>query len=86
MTRKEIIEKVLAILPEEKKEAFIKEMTACRDLAEKADVLEQYGITLTEEEKEAFTSNKISDEDLDEAAGGGCCVASCNACYLSIPF
>ena len=47
MTRKEIIEQVLARVPEEKKEAFIKELTECKDMAEKTAVLEKFGVSLT---------------------------------------
>ena len=72
MTRKEVIEQVLARVPEEKKEAFVREVAECKDLAEKMSVLEKYGIQLTDEELDAFRSNKVSDEEIDEAAGGCC--------------
>ena len=84
MTRKEITENVLARVPEEKKEAFVREVAECKDLGEKAAVLEKYGISLTAEEQEAFRSNKVSDVELDEAAGGCCycngCTHSCYCC------
>ena len=77
MTRKEIIEQILARIPEEKKEAFIKGITECKDKTKKAAVLEKYGVSLTAEEQEAFRSNKVSDEEIDDAAGGCCCNSSC---------
>ena len=82
MTRKEIIEKVLARVPEEKKEAFIKEFVESKDKTEKAAVMEKYSIALTTEELKAFRSGKLSDEELDEVAGGcNCnCGSSCEDC------
>ena len=78
MTRKETIEQVLARVPEEKKEAFIRDFVGCKDMTEKTSVLEKFGIQLTEEELEAIRSNKVTDEELDKAAGG-CCM-SCSEC------
>ena len=80
MTRKEAINQILSKVPEEKKKALVKEVTACRDLAEKANVLEQYGISLTAEEQEAFRSSRLRDEEIADAAGGCSCDASCFPC------
>ena len=79
MTRKEITENVLARVPEEKKEAFVKEVVECKDKAEKAAVLEKYGVSLTAEEQEAFRTSKVSDEEIDDAAGG-CACFNCHSC------
>ena len=85
MTRKEIINQILSRVPEEKKESFIREMTECKDLAEKAAVLEKYGVQLTPEEMEAISAGKVTDEELDEAAGG-CCQSHCSpSCHCPSP-
>ena len=80
MTIQEVNELVLAKVPEEKKEAFIEEMVACKTKAEKVPVLKKYGIRLTAEEMEAINSCKLSDADLDEAAGGCCGPGCATAC------
>ena len=69
MTTKEIIELVLAKVPEDKMEAFVEDMRD-NNLKKDAAFLDKYGIKLTEEELEAVSSHELSDEDLDEAAGG----------------
>ena len=75
MTFQEVNELVLSKVPEEKKEDFIKEITACRNKAEKLAVLEKFGIQLTEKELEDISSCVVTDEDLDLASGG--CDAPC---------
>ena len=77
MSINEIIELVLAQVPEDKKEAFLADM-GDKTLIKDAAFLEKYNIKLTEEELEAIKSNKITDADLDEVAGG--CWCSCFAC------
>ena len=87
MTIQEANELVLSKLPEEKKEAFIKAISMCRNKAEKAAVLEKFGIQLTAEELEAVNSSKLTDAELDEAAGGccgGCGEGDCGACVDSL--
>ena len=66
---------VLSKVPEEKKQAFIKELSACRTKAERLAVLEKFGIQLTEKELEALSSNEITDEELAMASGG--CELTC---------
>ncbi len=81
MTVQEANELVLAKVPEEKKEEFIKAVTACKSKAEKAAVLEKFDIHLTAEELEAISSSKLTDADLDEAAGGcACCCGQTPCC------
>ena len=46
--------------------------------ADKTAVLEKFGVQLTAEELEAISANKLSDEALDEAAGG--CMCCCDEC------
>ena len=78
MTIQEANELVLSKVPEDKKEAFIKEISECHMKKDKTAVLEKYGIQLTPEEIDAISDNKISDEALDEAAGG--CMCCCDEC------
>ena len=74
-------ELVLSKVPEEKKEAFIAAITACKDKSEKLAVLEKFGIQLTEKELEEISSSKLSEADLDEAAGGcACCCGQTPCC------
>ena len=81
MTIQEANELVLAKVPEEKKEAFIEAMSACKSKAEKTAVLEKFDIHLTAEELEAISSSKLTDADLDEAAGGcACCCGQTPCC------
>ena len=77
MSINEIIELVLAKVPEDKKEAFLAEVND-KNVKKDAAFLEKYGVKLTEEELEAIKSNKITDADLDEVAGG--CWCSCFPC------
>ena len=78
MTIQEANELVLSKVPEEKKEEFIKAISACRNKAEKTAVLEKYGVQLTDKELETIGVQKLSDEALDEAAGG--CMCCCDEC------
>ncbi len=78
MTIQEANELVLSKVPEDKKEAFIKEISACKNKPDKTAVLEKFGIQLTPEEIEAISAQKLSDADLDEVAGG--CMCCCGDC------
>lgn len=82
ITRQEVSERVLAKVPEEKKEVFIEEIVGCRNKAEKMAVLKKYGIQLTAEEFDAISSSEMTDEGLDVAAGGCCnsCSGDCAIC------
>ena len=68
---------MLSKVPEEKKQAFIKEIFACRTKAERLAGLEKFGIQLTEKELEALSSNEITDEEL-ALASGGCELTCCD--------
>ena len=87
MTRKERIDMVLAKIPEDKREAFVAQIREAKDREEKAKVLEEYGVAFTEEEKKALQAeveagNEVSDDELDQAAGGCSCKCHCPAhCY-----
>ena len=87
MTRKERIDMVLAKIPEDKREAFVAQIREAKDREEKAKVLEEYGVAFTEEEKKAFRTegeagNEVSDDELDQAAGGCSCKCHCPGyCY-----
>jgi len=75
MTTKEVLELVLPKVPEDRKEAFLKEVND-KTVKKDAAFLEKYGVKLTAEELEKVSSCKISDADLDEAAGGCMCMCS----------
>jgi hypothetical protein len=77
MTRKEKMELILSKVAEDKKEEMITEIREADTKEKRTEVLKKYGVLLTEEEFEAVTqedSNEISDEELDEAAGGCVCI------------
>ncbi len=81
MTIQEANELVLSKVPEEKKEAFIEAITACKDKAEKTAVLEKFGVQLTADELEAVNATKLRDAELDDAAGGcACCCGDTPCC------
>lgn len=73
MTKKEKIELLLAKVKEEQKAAFVAELREAKTLEAKEALLKKYGISLTDEEKKAMKSRtkELSDEELDQAAGGG---------------
>ena len=74
MTKKEKMELLLAKVKEEQKAAFVAELREAKTLEAKEALLKKYGISLTDKEAEALRSqsNKLSDEELDQVAGGGC--------------
>ena len=81
MTIHEANELVLSKVPEEKKNAFIEAISACRTISEKLAVLKKFDIQLTEKELEAISSSKVAEEDLDLVSGG--CDADCCDPYFS---
>lgn len=81
MTFREVNEVVLSKVPEEKKEAFIEAISACRSKSEKLAVLKKFDIQLTEKELEEISSSKVAEEDLDLVTGG--CDADCCDPYFS---
>jgi len=74
MTNKEKMELLLAKVKEEQKAAFVAELREAKTLEAREALLKKYGISLTAEEENALKSrsNKLSDEELDQVAGGGC--------------
>ena len=79
MTRKEAMNMLLTKIPEDKKELFVAELRAADSKEERGKIFKKYQITLTEEEKAALKArgNEVSDDELDEAAGG-CCNCHCH--------
>ena len=73
MTKKEKMELLLAKVKEEQKAAFVAELREAKTKEAMQDLLKKYGISLTDEEKKAMKSRtkELSDEELDQAAGGG---------------
>ena len=89
MGRKEKLDLLLSIVPEEKKEAFIAEFREAAGKDERIGILKKYDITFSEEERAVITalpSNEVSDEELDTAAGGcTMCRRDCHCeqnCYI----
>ena len=78
MTKREKTELLLSKVPEEQKAAFVAELREAKPKEAMQDLLKKYSIRLTDEEKKALcaTKNEISDEELDQAAGG-CCTWNC---------
>ena len=74
MTKKEKMELLLKKVPEEQKAAFVAELREVKSKEAVQELLKKYNIELTDEEKETMKprTNEISDEELDEAAGGCC--------------
>ena len=83
MTKKEKMELLLAKVPEEHKAAFVSELREAKTKEELMEVMKKYSISLTDEEMKAVAphSNEVSDEELDQAAGG--CCWSCHGDGLS---
>ena len=74
MTKKEKMELLLAKVPEERKTAFVSELREANTKEELMEVMKKYSISLTDEETKAMETrtNEVSDEELDQAAGGCC--------------
>ena len=77
MNRKDKMNLLLSKVPEAQKEAFVKELRETKNKEERGKLLKKYGVSFTEEEAAELKEhdNKISDEELDNAAGG--CCTSC---------
>ena len=84
MTKQIILEQVLALIPEESKEACVAEIRACESKEQKIAVLEKYGVDVQAEIKNYNV--ELDDTALDVVAGGaltgsGCgCGSSCSNC------
>ena len=76
MNRKEKMDYILAQVPEEKKEEFVAELRGAETKADKKAVLEKYGIVITKEDVKEITKdvNELSEDEMDIASGGGCCL------------
>ena len=79
MTRKEKMDLLLSKVQEAQKEAFVEELRETKSKEERGKLLKKYGVSFTEEEAAALKEhdNNISDEELDNAAGGCCKMCSC---------
>ena len=80
MSKKEIMDLVLSKVEEDKKETFIQELREAKTKEERLEITKKYNATLTKDEGEkikASKGNAVSDEELDEAAGG--CNCACSA-------
>ena len=82
MTKKEKMELLLAKVPEEQKAAFVAELREAKTKEELMEVMKKYSISLTDEETKAVETrtSEVSDEELDQAAGGCCLTPSCVNC------
>ena len=79
MTKKEKMEQLLAKVPEEQKEDFVTELREAGSREARGELFRKYGISLSEEEKSALkeASCEVSDNELDNAAGGCCHSCHC---------
>ncbi len=85
MTKKEKMELLVSKVPEEQREAFVAELRDAGTKEARGDLFKKYRIKLTKEETERLketSASQLTDEELDQAAGG-CC--NCHSCYCSIP-
>jgi len=73
MTKKEKMELLLSKVKEEQKAAFVAELRETKTMEAREALLKKYGISLTDGEEKALKSRskELSDEELDQAAGGG---------------
>ncbi len=86
MTKKEKLELLLSKIPEEQREAFVAELRDTGSKEARGDLLKKYQIQLTKEETDLLMEksvNQLTDEELDQAAGG-CC--NCHSCACSFPW
>ena len=82
MNKKEVMNLMLSKVEADKKEAFVQELREAKTKEERMAVIRKYDATLTKEETEKLKSregNAVSDAELDQAAGGGCCSVHCSA-------
>lgn len=79
MTKKEKLNLILSKVDTDKKEAFISELREAKTKEERGGILRKYGAALTKEDMESMKKegNEVSDEELDQAAGG--CNCACSA-------
>ena len=73
MTKKEKLDLLISKVGEDKKEELIAQLQKAESAEERFEIVKQFGVEFTDEEKEmlkAASGNKISDEELDQAAGG----------------
>lgn len=77
MTKKEAIDLILSKVSEDKREALIADLREAKTKEDRKKLLEKYGISFTEEEAKAISTKEVSDQELDNAAGG----CSCH-CYI----
>ena len=85
MTKKEKTELLVAKVPEEQKAAFVAELREAKTKEATQALLKKYNIRLTDEEKKAIKprTNELSDEELDQAAGGCCSSSGCAECHCA---
>ncbi len=79
MTKKEVLDYLISKVAEDQKEAFVAELREAKTREDRMKVAEKYKVVLSEEDKKEIEANKnkLSDEQLDQAAGG------CQACSCS---
>ena len=79
MTKKEKLDLILSKLDTDKKEAFISEIRQAKTKEERMEIIRKYGVQVSKEDIENIKNmagNKVSDEELDQAAGGCSCACS----------
>ena len=79
MTKKEKLDLILSKLDTDKKEAFISEIRQAKTKEERMEIIRKYGVQVSKEDIESIQNmagNKVSDEELDQAAGGCSCACS----------
>ena len=79
MTKKEKLDLILSKLDTDKKEAFISEIRQAKTKEERTEIIRKYGVQVSKEDIESIQNmagNKVSDEELDQAAGGCSCACS----------
>ena len=87
MTRKEKMDLLISKVGEDKKDELIAQLQKAGSAEERFNIVKEFGVDFSDEEKEtlkAAAENKISDEELDQAAGGCSCSCKCYCyCYCS---
>jgi hypothetical protein len=75
MLKKEKLDEILANIADDKKYDFIAEFRGAESKEAKKEVLEKFGIVITEQEAKELMkdASELSDEELDNTSGGGCC-------------
>ena len=83
MTRKEKMELLLSKVAEDKKEALIEALRETTTKEERTEVLKNFGVELSKEEFEAITKEEaglLTDDDLENVAGGCVCICCAHNC------